>query len=394
MRSSNIMILLAGLLFILLTDATFGHMMKRMWKKKWLLSVYLLHSVFFMISLVLYHLYITKLKSPESYFWIGKLFGLLFLFYIPKLFYILLWTVGRLFKKVYPSFHRIMTVSAGCIAGALFFILLFSITGGRYNYRIEQIEVPITHLPETFEGFTIVHLTDIHLGSYGKSYKGIDRLVEKVNGLKPDLIVFTGDMVNNFAEEMEPWIPVLQRLQAPYGKYAVTGNHDYGDYTHWSSPQAKKENMEQFYRNMDAMGFRMLHNSNIPVIRQNDTLWLAGVENWGKPPFPQYGNLKAALEGISAGNPVILLSHDPSHWRHEVLGVPVALTLSGHTHAMQMGIKIGNMEWSPSQYLYPEYDGLYQEDNRYLHVSRGQGYLGYPGRIGLRPVITQLILKK
>ena len=165
------MILLAGLLFILLTDATFGHMMKRMWKKKWLLSVYLLHSVFFMISLVLYHLYITKLKSPESYFWIGKLFGLLFLFYIPKLFYILLWTVGRLFKKVYPSFHRIMTVSAGCIAGALFFILLFSITGGRYNYRIEQIEVPITHLPETFEGFTIVHLTDIHLGSYGKATK-------------------------------------------------------------------------------------------------------------------------------------------------------------------------------------------------------------------------------
>lgn len=394
MRSSNIVMLLAGLVFILLTDATFGYMIKQIWKKKWLSAVYLLHSLFFMVSLVLYHLYITKLKGPESYFWIGKLFGLLFLFYIPKLFYILPWTVGRIFKRICPTFHRIMTVSAGCIAGTLFFILLFSITGGRYNYRIDRIEVPITHLAEAFEDFTIIQLTDIHLGSYGESYKGIEILVEKVNELKPDLIVFTGDMVNNFAKEMDHWIPILQRLEAPYGKYAVTGNHDYGNYTHWPSPQAKKENMEQFYRNMEAMGFSMLQNANTPIIRQNDTLWLAGVENWGKPPFPRYGKLRDALEGITPGSPVILLSHDPSHWRNEVLEFPVALTLSGHTHAMQMGIKIGKTEWSPSQYLYSEYDGLYKEGDRYLHVSRGQGYLGYPGRIGLRPVITQLILKK
>ena len=201
-------------------------------------------------------------------------------------------------------------------------------------------------------------------------------------------------MVNNFADEISPWITPLSQLKASYGKYAVTGNHDYGDYTHWSSPEAKESNMQHFYSNMKQMGFQMLNNSRTPIIVQNDTIWLAGVENWGKPPFPRYGNLNAAIDSLPTDALVILLSHDPSHWRAEVLQHSIPLTLSGHTHAMQLGIRIGNKEWSPAKYIYPEYDGLYQENRQYLYVSRGQGYLGFPGRIGLRPVITELILTR
>ena len=201
-------------------------------------------------------------------------------------------------------------------------------------------------------------------------------------------------MVNNFADEMPHWIPLFQQLQAPYGKYAVTGNHDYGDYTRWPNQQTKADNLKRFYENMELMGFHMLNNTHVPIVVQGDTLWLAGVENWGKPPFPRYGKLSVAIDNLQSDQPIILLSHDPSHWRAEVLNSPVALTLSGHTHAMQLGIKIGENKWSPAKYLYPEYDGLYREGNQFLYVSRGQGYLGFPGRIGLRPIITELILTR
>jgi predicted MPP superfamily phosphohydrolase len=218
-------------------------------------------------------------------------------------------------------------------------------------------------------------------------------LVKEVNELKPDLIVFTGDMVNNFSSELLPWIETLQKLKADYGKYAVTGNHDYGDYSLWNSKQEKEKNLKQFYQNMENAGFHMLNNAHIPIVIQNDTLWLVGVENWGKPPFSQYGNLSKALEGVPENSLIILLTHDPSHWRAEVLSHPIALTLSGHTHAMQMGVEIGHVKWSPAKYIYPEYDGLYQQGKQYLYVNRGQGYLGLPGRIGMQPEITQFTLK-
>lgn len=392
MRSS-ITVFIAGLIFILLTDTVFGIQIRRFLRKKWQLSVYVFHSLFFIISVSLFHFSVNKLTGPESYFWIGKLFGVLLLFYTPKLFYIILYGIGAFFRKPMPGFYHFMRASAGIVSVLLFVVQLYSITGGRYNYRTETVEVPIHHLPASFNDFKVVQLSDLHLGSYGESYKGVGRLVEEVNALQPDLIVFTGDMVNNFADEMPRWIPILRKLNAPYGKYAVTGNHDYGDYTRWASAHEKQDNMQRFYRNMEAMGFQMLNNTHVPIVRQGDTLWIAGVENWGRPPFPRYGKLTAALEGLEEKDAVILLSHDPSHWRAEVLSHAIPLTLSGHTHAMQMGIRIGNKEWSPSQYIYPEYDGLYKESGQYLHVSRGQGYLGYPGRIGLRPVITLLSLK-
>ena len=391
MRSSSL-IFIAGLIFIILTDTILWYQLRKYLNKKWQISLYILHSLFFVFSLVAFQFTVTRLKGPGAYFWLEKMIGILFLFYTPKVIFILLNGLGRIFRRIWPVFSKVMGILASFLSLSLFLLLLYSITWGRYQYKIETVQVPIKNLPSGLENFKIVQLSDLHLGSYGENYPGITRLVNEVNSLHPDLIVFTGDMVNNFAAETLPWIKTFQQLNAPYGKFAITGNHDYGDYTRWPDQESKKENLRNFYRNMEEMGFRMLNNTHVPIISGGDTLWLAGVENWGNPPFPRYGNLRQALDTLQEGQCIILLSHDPSHWRAEVLQYPVALTLSGHTHAMQLGFHIGKYKWSPSQYIYPEYDGLYRQGWQYLYVSRGQGYLGFPGRIGLRPIITELIL--
>lgn len=391
MRNSSLLFLV-GLVFILITDTILWIQIRQYLSQKWKILLYWLHSSFFLIALILYQFTVSRLKGPEAYFWIETFIGIFFLFYVPKVIFILFNGIGRLFRKVRYRFSRAMTFASALIAGLLFAVLLYSITWGRYNYKIERVNIPLADLPEAFDRVRIVQLSDIHLGSFGKNYPGIEKLVREVNSLHPDLIVFTGDMVNNFADEMPAWIPTMQKLEAKYGKYAVTGNHDYGDYTRWPSVQDKEENLRQFFENMQKMGFRMLNNTHVPIVVAHDTLWLAGVENWGKPPFPQYGNLTEAIGTLPNGQPILLLSHDPSHWRAEIVKNQIPLTLSGHTHAMQFGIKIGRKEWSPAQYIYPEYDGLYREGEHFLYVSRGQGYIGFPGRIGLRPVITEITL--
>ena len=392
MRSSNL-IFIAGLIFILLTDTIFWVQLKQYLNKKWQILLYGLHTLFFICALILFQYSVSRLKGPDSYFWIEKLIGLLFLFYTPKLIYIVFNGIGLLLRRCCQGISQVIRLFSGILAGALFLILLYSLTLGRYNYKIETVNLTLENLPAEFDNFKIVQLSDIHLGSFGESYPGMRKLVGEVNRLQPDIIVFTGDMVNNFAAEMTPWITLFQEMKASYGKYAITGNHDYGDYTRWHTEADKRNNLNQFFENMKAMGFHMLNNDRIPIVEGRDTLWLAGVENWGNPPFPRYGKLDVAIDSLPGQACIILLSHDPSHWRGEVLQEPrIALTLSGHTHAMQFGIKIGKYEWSPAQYIYPEYDGLYQYQNQYLYVSRGQGYLGFPGRIGLRPVITEFIL--
>lgn len=388
---SNGLILLIGILFVLLTDWALFLQIRQVIRSGKGRIGYILHTLIFIVALMLYYFVVPHLKGPGSYYWIGTGIGLLFLFYIPKLIFILIsilfWPVNRFYPSIRPKGFRLATGAAI----VCFLIILYSITFNRYNYKLETKRVCFPQLPVVFENFKIVQLSDLHLGSHTSHYRGIARLVDKVNRQEPDIIVFTGDMVNNFAEEITPWIPELSRLKARYGKYAVTGNHDYGSYTQWSDSTAKARNLTQFYNNMKAAGFVMLNNRSCPIIRENDTLYIAGVENWGNPPFPRYGKLEEALQHTGNGF-VVLLSHDPSHWRAEALKHQVPLTLSGHTHAMQMGIKIGQREWSPAQAIYPEYDGLYRQGKQYLHVSRGQGYLGFPGRIGLRPQIDELIL--
>lgn len=390
---TGIGILMGGLLFVLLTDTILYLEIRRHLKRRILAILFWLHSVLFAAGMIAYHFLIPRLESHELYFWIGRGIVLLILFYVPKILFISIDGFSRLLMLLrFKKGGRFVFHLAWVVALAAFIEIGYGITWRRYNYRVIEQEVALSGLPEAFEGYRIVQLTDLHLGSFGKNYPGVARLVERVNGLQPDLLVFTGDMVNNFADELLGWKEVLRGMHAADGCFAVTGNHDYGDYTRWSSPEAKKENLYRFFQYMQESGFTMLNNRSVPLVRQKDTLWLAGVENWGKPPFPVYGSLREALQGTE--QPVILLSHDPSHWRGEVLHYPVALTLSGHTHAMQLGITWRGRHRSPAGYVYPEFNGLYRQGEHQLYVSRGLGYVGFAGRIGQRPEITLIRLTR
>lgn len=388
---NNILILIVSIGFILFTDTLLFLLLKKYLYKKIRFLIYGLHSLLFLGGVLAYHFFIPTVKGPDFYYWIGLGIGIFFLFYIPKLIFIVLDLFSILLGLIHKKIRLAGQSIAAIIAVSCFILILYSITWGRYNYKTELVSICFPQLPPAFQNFRIVQLSDLHLGSSSTHYKGIPQLVEKVNALRPDVILFTGDMVNNFASEITPWIGILNKMNARYGKFAVTGNHDYGNYTHWESPADKARNYTDFLQHMKAAGFHLLNNAHYPLITGKDTIYIAGVENWGNPPFPRYGKLQKALEGVR-DHFTVLMSHDPSHWRAQILDYNIPLTLSGHTHAMQLGIEIGNIKWSPSQYIYPEYDGLYEDNHRYLHVSRGQGYLGFPGRIGLRPAISVIIL--
>lgn len=390
---SNGFILLFGILFILILDLGLYVRIRQLLQTRKTRLFYWLHSAIFVAGLFCYYFYVPRLKGPGMYYWIGTGIGLLFLFYIPKLVFILVNLICWPLARLRPSFGKKGLWAATIISGFCFCIILHGITRNRYNYKTETTSVCFPQLPPAFEDFKIVQLSDLHLGSHTPNYKGIPLLVKQVNSLNPDVILFTGDMINNFASELRPWTEVLSRLKARYGKFAVTGNHDYGLYVRWKDPEQQRRNMKEFYENMEKAGFVMLNNASVPIVRGKDTLCIAGVENWGNPPFPRYGHLEEALKNCD-GHFVVLLSHDPSHWEAEIVHHNVPLTLSGHTHAMQMGIKAGSWEWSPARMLYPQYDGLYRKGAQYIHVSRGEGYLGFPGRIGLRPQIDEIILNR
>jgi len=222
----------------------------------------------------------------------------------------------------------------------------------------------------------------------------LDRAIAKINYLKPDFIFFTGDLVNNFAWELRGWDSVLIQLSAKQGKFAVLGNHDYGDYSLWPSKGEKQINSESIKDFYKKIGFRLLLNETELIKNNGQQIAILGVENWGNPPFKQYGDLHRALEGAHGAPFKILLSHDPSHWREEVIHhTDIALTLSGHTHGMQAGINLKNKKWSPIKYKYEHWAGLYKEGSQYLYVTRGLGWMGFPGRLGMRPEITSIVLE-
>lgn len=284
----------------------------------------------------------------------------------------------------------------GQVAGVLTFLGLgYGVTRGKYDYKVREHVVRHPNLPKAFEGLRVVQLSDAHLGSFAGTPKPVLQALRKVNDLKPDLVLFTGDMVNELADEAEPWVEAFAKIKAPLGKFSVMGNHDYADY----GPFSKEERIASvslLKRIQARMGFQMLNNDHVVWERDGENLVLAGVENWGKG-FRQSGNLSAALEGSGAeDNFVMLMSHDPTHYELEVMNdkAPVELTLSGHTHGMQMGIEIPwlGIKWSPSSVTYKRWGGLYLEKTQYLHVNRGFGVLGFPGRVGMPPEITILTL--
>lgn len=280
------------------------------------------------------------------------------------------------------------------IGGALTAGLVYGMRN-RYRYNLTRQKLLLKDLPEEFKGLRIIQISDIHSGSFDDPdavKEGIDAIMNE----KPDLILFTGDLVNDRADELVPYIEVFNQLKAPLGVYSVLGNHDYGDYVRWSSDEEKKQNLEQLKQHHADMGWRLLVNEHVLLERKDKQIALIGIENWGARGFTKYGDMKKAVAGLENSDvPVkILLSHDPSHWEAEVRKdyKDIALTLSGHTHGMQFGIEIPGFKWSPVQYVYKHWAGLYQEDNQYLYVNRGFGFIGYQGRLGILPEITLIEL--
>ena len=341
--------------------------------------------------------------------------GAFFLLYIPKI--VMLFFFGaedmyRLLRAGGLGISRITGLQAftdvpyfesrrqffGRLAGLVALVpaagIIYGITKGKYNFKVHRINLSFKDLPEAFHGTTITQISDLHVGSFDNRAE-VQHAVNLVAEQNSDLVFFTGDLVNNKAKEMEPWLELFIPLKAPMGKYSILGNHDYGDYSDWPSAHAKRENMQQLYHMHERLGFKLLRNENLRIEKSGQYLELLGMENWGRG-FAQYGDYKKTLLGTQEDSFKILLSHDPSHWEEQVMNHPtqVHLTLAGHTHGAQFGVEIPGFRFSPVQFRYSRWAGLYAENNRYLYVNRGLGFIGFPGRVGIWPEITVITLQK
>ena len=340
----------------------------------------------------------------------GILFGGSILLAIPKLMAIVplfIEDISRIIRftirlfttqpALLPERRTFISKIALGLAAIPFLGILDGIWKGRYRYRVISHTLEYEDLPDAFDGFTITQISDIHSGSFDNQEK-VQYGVDMVTELGADAIVFTGDMVNNIADEAEPWIPIFQRLKGKFGIFSILGNHDYGDYWKFPTSEEKVSNLDRLKEIHKEMGMDLLLNESRYFERNGQRIYLAGVENWGLPPFKPYGDLDKALEQIPEEAFTVLLSHDPSHFDAKVKQHPkkVHLTLSGHTHGMQFGIEIpGWIKWSPVKWKYPKWAGIYrEEDGKVLHVNRGFGYLAFPGRVGMWPEITHITLKK
>jgi len=294
-----------------------------------------------------------------------------------------------------PGRRKITSQIAVGLATIPFASLLYGMYRGKYNYKVLNYVLEYDDLPEAFEGFKITQISDIHSGSFDNPEK-VQYGVDLINRQEADVVFFTGDLVNNRAEEVFPWIETFKKINSKFGVYSILGNHDYGDYTRWESEAAKKKNMEALFNAQKQMGWDLLLNESRFIEKEGQRLALVGVENWGSS-FKQAGDLEKALEKVAPEDFKILLSHDPSHWEAQVLPHPfnIHLTLSGHTHGMQFGIEIpGWIKWSPVKWRYKQWAGIYEQAKQRLNVNRGFGYLAYPGRVGIWPEVTVITLTK
>jgi predicted MPP superfamily phosphohydrolase len=337
------------------------------------------------------------------------LFGLAFSFILAKFMISTIFLIEDLMRgfiwlfQSAANFRMVEMTSRSFLSGILasgvgiIIVLLmnYGVLFGRYHFKTHHQIIEYENLPDAFNGFKIAQLSDMHLGTFDQK-KQVEKGLSQLQAEHPDLIVFTGDLVNNLAEEATPFIDIMKKLQAPYGKYSILGNHDYADYVQWESKNAKNQNIERLKNIEQKMGFQLLNNEHIALTKGKDSIYLAGVENWGTPPFPQHGELNKALKNLKSNDFIVLLSHDPTHWREKVIPSPthVELTLSGHTHGMQFGIEIGNFKWSPVKYRYSDWAGLFTKNGINLYVNRGFGCIGYPGRVGIWPEITIIELRK
>ena len=395
------------ILLIILGEVYTCHLIYKFTKRKLAVVVYLLFLVGMILGLIYYFNGMDRSKgqTAESM----HIMAFLVFFLLPKvvfttayliedIFRLSRWSKNKFISKQNKSFHRSRIFTRIVLSLTIFVALsiIYGIFIGKYNYKVREEIVHFETLPPAFDGMRILHISDLHVGSWDNK-KAIQKGIRLINEQSYDLLVFTGDFVNTLASEADPWTTLISQIKTPkYGKYAILGNHDYGEYVVWPNEEAKAKNFENIKRNIEKSGFTLLMNENVALSNHQDTIYLLGVENWGTN-FKKVGDLKKTTDGVSKNDFKIVLTHDPSHWTAEIVGHPqqYQLTLSGHTHGMQFGIDIpGIIEWSPSKYIYPEWGGLYQQKNQYLYVNRGFGFHAYSGRIGIWPEITVIELKK
>ncbi|AMR33827.1 hypothetical protein A0256_21495 [Mucilaginibacter sp. PAMC 26640] len=296
-------------------------------------------------------------------------------------------------KPFFPERRKFIVQIALFLAAVPFSGFIYAMFRGKYDYKVHRETIYYDELPEAFDGFTITQLSDIHSGSFDNT-KAMQRGIDLANAQKSDLFVFTGDLVNNAAWEIEQYIDRFGQLKAPYGQYSILGNHDYGDYVTWNSDAEKEANLAKLKKHHADLGYRLLLDENVVIEKGGQKLSLIGVENWGRK-FVQKGDLDKALKGADPNAFKILLSHDPTHWEDKVRYHPtdIHLTLSGHTHGAQFGVETAGLKWSPVKYTYLDWAGLINQKNRYLYVNRGFGFLAFSGRLGIWPEVTVITLK-
>ena len=366
------------------------------------------------IGLIVFSIFSRSIDPSNVLVYFHYISGTFILFYIPKLVFIIFnliddliqvgkWCYNKIIKMTNPTENKgkpisrkqFLTRTGVVIAGLPFISIAYGIKWGKFNYTIRNHTLSFSNLPNTFNGLRIVQISDFHIGSFLNSVDEVEIAVELINEQNADLLLFTGDFVNNLSAEMNNFIPILNKLRAKIGKYSILGNHDYGEYVPWDSVEEKRQNLDRLVKTQEDLGFRMLLNESHKIELENEKIELVGVENWGLPPFPQYGDIDKALSKTNPDSFKVLMSHDPTHWDEQILHkTNIDLTLSGHTHGAQFGIEIPGWRWSPVNMRYKRWGGLYKEGNQSLYVNTGIGFIGFPGRVGMPPEITVIELKK
>lgn len=387
------LVLIGLLLMIAIPDIYFYRHLKKKESKPIFFLLHFVPAAFFALLFLYMKFGLESARNFRVVAWVMWLVFLFLLIYIPKIIHILFYLLHIIYTQLFNRESAYFDVLRIIINIIVVVTMLISAFITPRSFDVTHITITIPHLPEQFNGYRIVQLSDIHLGSWNHKFDRLKPVITLVNRQKPDLIAFTGDMVNNYAEEAQKWEPYFGQLQAKDGKYAILGNHDYGDYTNWPTAADKNQNKLQIRSNIEELGFQLLLNDHVWLHRGKDSLALIGVENWGKSAEYRYSNLSKAIRGLDKHSPKILLTHDPNHWDAEVIGHrDIVLTLSGHTHAAQLGLKIRNLFLSPASIVFKHWAGLYKEDNQYLYVNRGIGYIGLPMSVGVRPEITVITL--
>src|SRR5690606_7694026 len=383
------------LIIIILGEIYTCHLLYRFTKKRSAVFAYLLLLITIIASLLLYFNGADKSKGQTSESM--HIMALILLFLLPKIlisipllvedmFRFTRWTSNKfIYKKIITNSRSSLLTRIVLVAASLLTIsIIYGVVVGKYNCKVRQETIVFNDLPSSFDGLKVLQISDLHVGSWDNK-AAIEEGIKMINSQEYDVLLFTGDFVNTLATEADPWIEVLQKINTPkYGKYAVLGNHDYGEYVQWDTDTAKEENFTAIKKNIEKSGFKLLLNENVVLKNNNDSIYLLGVENWGLN-FKKAGDLKKTSENVPTNAFKIVMTHDPSHWNAEIVNhsQKYQLTLSGHTHGMQFGFDIPSvLEWSPAEYIYPEWGGLYNKGHQYIYVNRGFGFHAYSGRVG------------